>query len=81
MVPLDNVLRTNITPTITERNPPKDLEHDLFALPVQHGGLGIGIPFKNADRELLSSQKVNLSLKDHILDQYREIAITSSTNS
>jgi len=34
--------------------------------------LGIQIPSKNADRELQSSQKVTLSLKDHILDQDRE---------
>ena len=48
---------------------PNDLECDLFALRVQHGGLGIRIPSKVAERELLSSQKVTLTLRDHILAQ------------
>ena len=71
LVPLDNVLRTNLIPAIIGQNPLKDLEHDLFVLPAWHGGLGIGIPSKNANRELQSSQKVTLSLKNHILDQNR----------
>ena len=72
LVPLDNVLRTNLIPAITGRPPPNDLECDLFGLPARHGGLGIRIPSKNADRELQSSEKVTLALKDHILDQDRE---------
>ena len=72
LVPLDDVLRTNLIPAITGRPPPNDLECDLFALPARHGGLGIRIPSKNADRELQSSEKVTLTLKDHILDQDRE---------
>ena len=36
---------------------------------MQHGGLGIRIPSKVAERELLSSQKVTLTLRDHILAQ------------
>ena len=72
LVPLDNVLRTNLIPAITGRPPPNDLEYDLFGLPARHGGLGIRIPSKNADRELQSSEKVTLTLKDHILDQDRE---------
>ena len=66
------MLRTNLIPAINRQNPPKDLEHDLFALPARHDGLGIGIPSKNADRELQSFQKVTLLLKDHLLDQDRE---------
>jgi len=67
------VLRTNLIPVIiTRRSSPNDLECDLFALPAWHGGLGIQIPSKNADRELQSSQKVTSSLKDHILYQDRE---------
>ena len=72
LVPLDDVLRTNLIPAITGRPPPNDLECDLFGLPARHGGLGIHIPSKNADRELQSSEKVTLTLKDHILDQDRE---------
>ena len=66
------MLRTNLIHAITGRSPPNDLECDLFALLARHGGLGIRIPSKNADRELQSSQKVTLPLKDHILDQDRE---------
>ena len=62
---------TNLIPTITGQNPLNDLEHDLFTLPTRIGELGIEIPSKNADRELQSSQKVTLSLKDHILVQDR----------
>ena len=72
LVPLDDVLRTTLIPAITGRPPPNDLEYYLFALPARHGGLGIRIPSKIADRELQSSQKITLSLKDHILDQDRE---------
>ena len=72
LVPLDNVLRTNLIPAITGRPPPNDFECDLFGLPARHGGLGIRTPSKNADRELQSSEKVTLTLKDHILDQDRE---------
>ena len=72
LAPLDDVLRTKLIPAITGQPPPNDLECDLFALPARHGGLGIQIPSKIADRELQSSQKVTLSLKHHILDQDRE---------
>ena len=40
LVPLDNVLRTNLIPAITGRPPPNDLECDLFGLPARHGGFG-----------------------------------------
>jgi len=66
------MLRTTLIPAITGRPPPNDLEYYLFALPARHGGLGIRIPSKIADRELQSSQKITLSLKDHIIDQDRE---------
>ena len=69
---MDDFLRTNLIPAITGRSPPNDLEYDLFALPAQLGGLGIHIPSKNAYREQQSSEKVTLSLSNHILDQYRE---------
>ena len=55
LVPLDDVLRTNLIPAITGWSPPNDLECDLFAIPARQGGLGLRIPSKNADRELQSS--------------------------
>ena len=72
LLPLDDVLRTNLIPAVTGRLAPNDLECDLFALPVRHGGLGIRVPSKAAERELLSSQKVTLTLRDHILTQDNE---------
>ena len=72
LVPLDDLLRTNLIPAITGRPPPNDLEYDLLALPARLGGLGIHIPSKNAYREQQSSEKVTLSLTNHILDQDRE---------
>ena len=72
LMPLDDALRTNLLPTVTGRPIPNDLECDLFALQVQHGGLGIRIPSKVAERELLSSQRVTSTLRDHILAQDNE---------
>ena len=40
LVPLDDLLRTNLIPAITGRSPPNELEYDLFALPAWLGGLG-----------------------------------------
>ena len=46
-----------------------DQECELFALPARFGGLGIGIPSRNASRELHSSLLVTSALHDHILSQ------------
>ena len=69
---LDDVLRTNLVPAVTGRPAHNDVECDLFALPVRQGGLGIRVPSKAAERELMSSQKVTSTLKDHILAQDNE---------
>ena len=70
--PLDAALRTILIPAITGRSAPNDLECNLFVLPARHGGLGIRVPSKGAERELLSSQKVTSTLRDHILAQDNE---------
>jgi hypothetical protein len=67
--PLDDTLRTKLIPTLTGRPPPSDLECALFALPARMGGLGVTIPFKQADQEYLSSLLVTSALQDHILSQ------------
>ena len=72
LLPLDNALRTNLLPAVTGHPAPNDLECELFALPARHGELGIHIPSKVADRELLSSQKITSTLSDHILSQDNE---------
>ena len=47
---------------------------------MQHGGLGIRIPSKVAERELLSSQKVTSTLRDHILAQDDECSYSIVNN-
>ena len=70
--PLDDALRSVLLPALTGRPPPSDLECTLFALPARLGGLGIGIPSRNAARERHSSIIVTSILCDHILSQDHE---------
>ena len=70
--PLDDALRTNLIPAVTGQPAPNNLERDLFALRAQHGGLGIRVPSKVAESELLASQKVTSTLIDHIISQDNE---------
>ena len=70
--PLDDALRSVLLPALTGRPPPSDLECAIFALPARLGGLGIGIPSRNATRELHSSLLVTSILCDHILSQDHE---------
>ena len=70
--PLDIALRTKLLPALTGRPTPNNLECALFALPTRHGGLGIRIPSKNAERELQSSLQATSSLVANILEQNRD---------
>ena len=70
--PLDIALRTKLLPALTGRPTPNDLECALFNLPTRHGGLGIRIPSKNAERELQSSLQATSSLVANILEQNQE---------
>ena len=72
LIPLDFTLRTELLPALTDRPIPNDQECALFALPVRHGGLGIRIPSKNAERELQSSLLVTSPLVSRILEQSQE---------
>ena len=72
LLPLDDALRTNLMPAVTGRPAPNGLECELFALPARHGGLGIRVPSRAAERELLSSRKITSTLSDHILTQDSE---------
>ena len=69
LVPLDNVLRTDLLPVLTGRPPPNDLECALFDSPARLGGLSIRMPSKHADREFLSSQSITKSLVDNTVPQ------------
>ena len=67
--PLDIALKTKLLPALTGRPTPNDQECALFALPARHGGLGIRIPSKSAERELQSSLQATSSLVAKILEQ------------
>ena len=65
LLPLDNVLRSDLLPSLTRRPPPNDLECALFDLPARLGGL----PSRHAEREHQCSQLITAPLRDHILNQ------------
>ena len=67
--PLDNALRLQLIPALTSQPPPNELEFSLFSLLARLGGLGIQIPSRAAESELLSSLLVTSILKEHILRQ------------
>ena len=66
---VDQSLQSELIPTLTGRPPPSELDRKLFALPARLGGLGIGIPSKNSDREFLASTTICKPLIDQILKQ------------
>ena len=77
---LDDALRTELLPALTSRAPPNDQEFALFALPARHGGLGVRLPSKNAEREFQSSELITSSLTNNILDQNQEYGYDTIAN-
>ncbi len=69
--PLEDVLRKAILPAITGRNPPNDVERELFTLPVKLGGLGIMKPPDLPECEFDISNKVSAPLVALIVNQHR----------
>ena len=67
MIPIDNILRSEVILALTGRPPPNELELDLFALPAKLGGLGIGIPSRKAVKEYSASMKICKALIEQIL--------------
>ena len=72
LIPLDNTLRTQLIPALTCRPPPSDQECILYDLPARHGGLGIRLPSRHADREHQNSKFITQPLSNHILEQNSE---------
>ena len=66
---VDQSLQSELIPALTGRPPPSEVDRKLFALPARLGGLGIGIPSKNSDREFLASTTICKPLIDQILKQ------------
>ena len=72
LIPLDNTLRTQLIPALTCRPPPSDQECILYDLPARHGGLGIRLPSRHADREHQNSKFITQPLGNRILEQNSE---------
>ena len=70
--PLDVTLKAKLLPALTGRPTPNDQECALFALPARHGGMGISIPSKSAERELHYSLQVTSPLVAKILEQNQQ---------
>ena len=56
-------------PALAGRHTPGDLERELFALPVRHGGLGVTHPVKCADSEYNNSVKMVAPLTKLLIRQ------------
>ena len=63
-----DAIRTNLLPAILGR-PVTNIERDMLALPLRHGGIGIQNPVLIADWEHMASKKITKSLADLIYDQ------------
>ena len=70
--PLEEAIRTILLPSIFNR-PVTDLERDMVALPLRHGGLGIQNPVHTADREYEASQKITKPLANLIYNQDHDL--------
>ena len=68
LLPLEMIIRTKLTPALTGRPPPNDLDRDL-ALPARLGGIALVNPTQGTDTDFLSSVKITEALKDAIIQQ------------
>ena len=70
--PLEDAIRTILLPAILGRQV-TDVERDMLALPLRHGGIGIQNPVQTADREYMASKKITKSLANLIYDQDQDL--------
>ncbi len=70
--PLEDVISNNFIPAILGRQV-SDLERQLLALPVRHGGLGVQDPSKTSQYEYESSVKITEQLTSLIYNQNSSI--------
>ena len=54
LLPLEMIIRTKLTPALTGRPPPSEMEHDLLALPARPGGIALTNPTQATDIEFHS---------------------------
>ena len=67
--PLENAIRNQLIPTLTEQHQISEIERSLIALPVKLGGLGIPNPCKDAQHEFENSIHLTKNLTDAIINQ------------
>ena len=65
--PLEDVIRTNLIPTLTDRPPPNDEERNLLALPARLGGIAVIKPTAETESTYIASSKISEPLKEAIL--------------
>ena len=66
---LDEVVTTELIPSITGGIVPSDLERQLFSLPPSKGGLGIPIFSEQAEIEYQNSNEVTNALQQDVINQ------------
>jgi hypothetical protein len=71
--PLEDAIRSSLIPAIVGRKI-KDVDRDIFALPVRFGGLNIVNPVESADREYRASRFITKNLTDVILNQDQDFS-------
>ena len=69
MKPLEESIRYELIPALTNRNNLLDVERDLLALPPRMGGLGIINPAEMAKSEYENSQLLTGAMKKYVVDQ------------
>ncbi len=69
---LENVIRSELIPTLTGNPPPNESDRELFALPARLGGLGLRNPARNCDLECSASQLITEPLVQLIVKQQAE---------
>ena len=69
MKPLEEAIRQKLLPSITGQNAFNDLDRQLLALPVRHGGLGIIDPSKRSDLHHSACERITAPLVELILNQ------------
>ena len=72
-IPLEEAIRQRFIPALTEREIPRDLEIDLFALRTCLGGLGLSDPTKIVTNCYQASKIVTAPLVALIVQQRQEL--------
>ena len=65
--PLEDVIRTNLIPTLTDRPPPNDEERNLLALTARLGDIAVINPTAETESTYIASSKISEPLKEAIL--------------